>query len=375
MPPPAAGAASFTDESAAFGANYTYRVLARNAIGDSPTADVPVNVPVPPVLPPTGLTAAIADPFEGSISLSWEAPTEGPAIAGYLVLRYDGTSDPSQGTSLPTTLDDLATGTMLADDTAQDGVTYSYIVLARSADNVSEPSNTAVIEAPAPVPGLTATASEGAIDLSWPAPTAGTAAGYRIERQQQNGEWTTLAGTTETSHADETARSDVSYRYRVQHRNQYGGSTWTESGPVIRISLPGSPTGLTATADGNDNVLTWTAPDSPFIDGYRVRHRIDGGQWNTIAGGLAGGAAGYRHSGAPADVTNEYAVQAHNSRGSGPWSDPASASQHHAARHTGQHIGPTGRAGHHPVMGAARQRPCRRLHRPAPHRRRPVHGP
>ena len=317
---------SLTDQNAAFGTTYTYRVMARNAIGNSQAAEATVSVPNPPVLPATELTASIADPFDGNVSLSWDAPTEGAHVVGYLVIRYLG-EDPYQGTDLPTTLDEMATQTTLVDDTAQVGVTYSYLVLARSADNVSEPSNTAVIEAPAQPSGLTATVGDDAIDLRWSAPTAGTVVEYRVERQQQDGEWSALADVTGTSHSDGTAQPNVEYRYRVQHRNQHGGSTWTESEPVTLVTVPGQPTGLTAAVDGNDNLLSWTAPDHPFVDGHRVRHRTDGGEWNTIASDLAGDAAGYRHVSAPADVTNEYAVQAYNSRGNGPWSDPASATR------------------------------------------------
>ena len=284
---PGSGDTSFTDSTAAFGTEYTYGIHSHSAIGNSPTAEVMVTVPTLPVEPPTGLTASITDPFDGNISLSWNAPEEGADIIGYLVLRYLGT-DPIQGTDIPVILDELATGTMLVDSTAEAGVTYSYIVMARSADNVSLPSNTASIEAPAPASGLTAAAGDGGIDLAWTAPAAGTAATYRVERQEQNGQWQYLADTTGNTHSDTTAEANVPYRYRVQHRNAHGGSAWTRSDPVTLVLVPGSPTGLTAAASGNNNVLTWTAPDSPFIDGYRIRHRSGGGEWSILASDLAG---------------------------------------------------------------------------------------
>ena len=194
------------------------------------------------------------------------------------MLRYLGT-DPYQGTSIPTTINVLAIGTTLADETAEAGITYSYMVIAISADNLSLPSNTAVIEAPAAPARLTVSAGDNAIDLSWPAP-AGTAGSYRTERQEQNGTWEDLADTTANTHSDTTAQGNTQYIYRVQHRNAHGGSAWTRSEPVTLVLAPGSPTGLTAAASGNNNVLTWTAPDSPFIDGYRVRHRPGDAEWS-----------------------------------------------------------------------------------------------
>ena len=316
-----ADATSFTDSTAAFSTDYTYRVIAQSAIGASPASETAVKVFSQPVLPPTGLTASIADPFDGSISLSWTAPSEGADIVQYSVHRYLG-PDPYEGTDIPVTLFVPASETSVVDDTAEAGVTHSYLVIAHSAFNVSLPSDTAVIEAPAPASGLTATASDGAIDLAWNAPAAGTPGDYRVERQPLNGEWTNIADTTAASHSDNTAQPNNAYRYRVQHRNRHGGSTWTESGEVMLLAVPGKPTGLTATTEGTDNMIAWTAPDSPFIDGYRVRRRTGDGDWHILAEEVTG--AGYTHRDAAADVTHHYAVQAYNQAGDGPWSETAS---------------------------------------------------
>ena len=319
-----ADATSFTDNTAAFSTDYTYRVTAQNAIGASPASETPVNVFSQPVLPPTGLTASIADTFDGSISLSWTAPTEGADIVQYSVHRYLG-PDPYEGTDTPITTFVQVPETSAVDATAEAGVTYSYLVIAHSAFNVSLPSNVAVIEAPAPASGLAATAAADAIDLAWNAPAAGTPGTYRVERQPLNGEWTNIADTTATSHSDNTAPPNTAHRYRVQHRNRHGGSTWAESGEVMLLAVPGKPAGLTATTEGNDNILAWTAPNSPFIDGYQVRHRTGDADWHILAEETTG--TGYRHVAAQADVTHHYAVQAYNSGGSGPWSDPAQATR------------------------------------------------
>ena len=319
-----AGATSFTDTTATFSTSYTYRVTARSAIGASTASETSVSVFSRPVLPPTGLTASIADPFDDNISLSWNAPSEGADIVQYSVHRYLG-PDPYEGTDTPITLFVPAPESSAVDTTAQAGVTYSYLVIAHSAFNVSLPSDTAVIEAPASASGLTATTADAAIDLVWNAPAAGTPGAYRVERQPLDGEWTNIADTTATSHSDDTAQPNNAYQYRVQHRNQHGGSTWTESEPVTLIAVPGQPDNLSATVDGNDNVLSWTAPDSPFIDGYRIQHYIGDIDWHSLAEGITD--TGYRHVAAQADVTHHYAVQAYNAAGNGPWSEPASATR------------------------------------------------
>ena len=156
-----------------------------------------------PVLPPTRLTASIADPFDDNISLSWNAPSKGADIVQYSVHRYLGL-DPYEGTDTPITLFVPAPESSAVDTTAQAGVTYSYLVIAHSAFNVSLPSDTAVIEAPASATGLTATTADAAIDLVWDAPAAGTPGAYRVERQPLDGEWTNVADTATTSHSDDT---------------------------------------------------------------------------------------------------------------------------------------------------------------------------
>ena len=309
---------SFTDDSAAFGTTYTYRVMARSAIGSSPAAAVTVVTPFRPVPPPTGLSASVTDPFNGTVTLSWEAPSEGPDVAGYQVLRSD------RGATA-TVLVDNVNGNVNTDGTAEAGVPYSYTIRARSTDNISAASEAASIEAPAPASSLTATAGDGTINLGWSVPTAGTVVGYRIARQQQNGEWATLTETTETAHSDETARPNIHYRYRVQHRNQHGGSVWAESNQVTLIAVPGKPTNLATTLEGIDNVLTWTAPDNPVIDGYRLQHRIGEAEWDILAEGIVG--TNYRHASTQADLTHHYAVQAYNSAGNSSWSDPATATR------------------------------------------------
>ena len=85
-----------------------------------------------------------------------------------------------------------------------------------------------------------------------------------MARQPLNGEWTNIADTTAASHSDNTVQPNAAHRYRVQHRNQHGGSTWTESSEVMLLAVPGKPTGLTATTGGNDNIIAWTAPGSPL---------------------------------------------------------------------------------------------------------------
>ena len=57
-------------------------------------------------------------------------------------------------------------------------------------------------------------------------------------------------------------------------------------GSVFANDLPGTPTGLTAKADGRTAVdLSWTAPtDGGSIGGYRIDRSTDGQTWFAHAG-------------------------------------------------------------------------------------------
>ena len=318
-----AGATSFTDDTAAFGATYTYRVMARSAIGSSPAAEISVNVGTPPVPAPTGLTASISDPFDGNVSLSWTAPEGGPAITGYTVTRYLGT-DPYGGTDIPDVLAENAAGTTLTDSGAQAGVTYSFLAMARSAHNVSDPSNVAVMEAPAPATGVTASVDSGAVNLSWTAPAIGTAGSYRVERMATGGEWGHVSDTSDTTYADDTAPADNAYTYRVQHRNGYGGSAWTESNSATILGVPPKVAGVTAAVSGNDIVVTWDAPETGTVDTYEVSYGPHDSEDRDSAS-MNSSTSSFTHSDNTEGVTYQYTVRARNAAGNGPWSDPVTA--------------------------------------------------
>ena len=317
-----ADATSFTDAGAAFGTSYTYRVSAQSAVGPGETAEINAKTPHRPVGVPKELTVNISnlDAFDGSITLEWQPPGEGPEVTGYRITRRAGDEGPA-------VLAERHEGTSYADDSVSAAVPYSYTVAARSADNVSADTPAVSLEVPAAVTDLTAAVVNGQVQLAWNPDQTGREVIYRVQRRKGDEEWRDLEGASglvlAASHTDTAAEPDAVHTYRVQTRTAgIGGSAWTESGPVTIVSLPGAPGSVTAQADGNDNVITWDAPESAFIDGYRVRHRTGEAQWHVLAEGITG--ANHRHTGTQADVTHHYGVQAYNAAGDGPWSRTAS---------------------------------------------------
>ena len=99
-------------------------------------------------------------------------------------------------------------------------------------------------------------------------------------------------------------------------------------GSVYADALPGTPTGLTAKADGRTAVdLSWAAPtDGGAVDGYRIDRSTDGQTWLGHAGdtmeNLVQGTT-YKDTDLTPGTDYIYRVFAVNTHGAGPTSDDA----------------------------------------------------
>ena len=94
-------------------------------------------------------------------------------------------------------------------------------------------------------------------------------------------------------------------------------------------SVPDSPTGVTATANGQTQInLSWTAPSDDGgadITGYRIEVSEDSSNWSDLETDIRSTNTSYSHRGLPAGSTWHYRVSAINSAGIGPTSNVANA--------------------------------------------------
>ena len=94
-------------------------------------------------------------------------------------------------------------------------------------------------------------------------------------------------------------------------------------------NVPRSPTGLTATANGQTRIdLSWRAPSDDggaAINGYRIEVSEDNSNWSDLAANTGSTAIDYPHTGLTAGSTRHYRVSAINSVGTGPASNTDSA--------------------------------------------------
>ena len=95
--------------------------------------------------------------------------------------------------------------------------------------------------------------------------------------------------------------------------------------PAVTATVPGAPTDLTATANGQTQIdLSWTAPSDnggAAISGYRIEVSTNGSSWSDLEANTDSTSTTYSHTGLMAGNTRHYRVSAINSAGTGPVSN------------------------------------------------------
>jgi hypothetical protein len=259
------------------------------------TADVTF---VPPPDTPTGLTAT---PGNAQVTLAWTPAAGGTAPTAYRVY---------QNGSLAKTVAAPASGTTVTGLT--DGTTYSFQVSAYSSSYRESALTGSVSATPRPAPnaptGLTATPGDGVVNLSWSAPSSGTApTEYRV---WENG---ALVATVGTTSAQRTGRTNgQAYSYEVQaFATNYGASAKTATVSATPVGPPAAPASVAAAPGDGDVVLTWTAPASTAanpVTGQRVY--VDGAA--TPAATLGATETTYRATGFTNFTGHTFVVASYN---------------------------------------------------------------
>lgn len=173
--------------------------------------------------------------------------------------------------------------------------------------------------------GLSATAGNGAVELSWAAPSDGGApiSGYTVK-------WGTEAGgpypdsrtVTDTQATIDGLTNGVTYHFVVSATNSAGespNSAEVSAAPTSTSTVPGAPTDLAALAGDGEVALSWQAPTDDGgepLTGYTVK-------WGPTAGGAYPNSMTVSDpaatvTGLTNDVTYFFVVAANNANGEGP---------------------------------------------------------
>ena len=292
------------------GTTYRVRVRAVNAAGNSGWSGT--DTATTPTRPgtPTGVTFDTSSLDNDELTATWTAPAQvGSGISHYNVQRCTARANDRGVWSCSSGWSNAGTATTTSH--AITGLTGStaYLVRVQAANaagtSVWSTADTAATTSPAAAPetpsGLTATASNHQIRLSWTAPNANGAriTRYTIECQGSRTDGTHRCDddkddnntytTSSTSYTISSLTNGDSYTFTVSATNSAGTSS-TTSVTETPATRPGRPTNIQITesypGDGGVNLaITWTATaenatgGSP-ITGYTVQYRASNGNWS-----------------------------------------------------------------------------------------------
>lgn len=209
---------SYADNAVTNGTKYFYVVSAYNSYGQSAnSAEVNVTPVAPP--PPSAPTGLVATAGNAEVMLSWTASA---SATSYNVKRSTTNGSGYQTVSSPTV-------SSFTDKPLTNATTYYYVVTAVNASGEGGASaQVSATPAAAPQPpaaptGLTATAGNAQVSLSWSASAGATS--YHVKRSTTNGSgYTQMAAPAVPSFIDMTVTNGTAYFYVVSALNAAGES-------------------------------------------------------------------------------------------------------------------------------------------------------
>jgi hypothetical protein len=177
---------------------------------------------------------------------------------------------------------------------------------------------------PADPTGLSATAGDAVVDLSWSANGEADLAGYRLYRSTSSGGGFVEVSSgllSGTSASDATVVNGTTYFYVITAEdtsgNESGFSAEVSATPQepVDTTPPAAPTGLTATGGDAQVSLNWDANGEPDLAGYRVyRSTTPGSGYVELSSGLITGTS-LMDSSVSNGTTYFYVVRAEDAAG------------------------------------------------------------
>ena len=242
------------------GTSYTFTVTSTNAAGTSGASSASNSVTPSTTVPgaPTGVTATSFASTQSVVTWTAPASNGGAAISKYTVTSSGGqTCTTANGTTTTCTVTGLTNGTA-----------YTFTVTATNSVGTSAASAASAPAVPSTVPGaptsVVATAHNSAQSaVSWTAPASNGGnpiTAYTVT--SSGGQTCTTTGATSCTVTGLT--NGTSYTFTVKATNGSGsGASSVASAAIVPASVPGAPTGVTATSNANSqSVVAWTAPAS-----------------------------------------------------------------------------------------------------------------
>ncbi len=288
------------------GTTYYYVVTAINSYGESGESTEVSARPGQPPSPPTGVSAPAGD---RQVAITWGSVSGATSYNIYWSTAPGVTK--ATGTKIPGVISPYThTG-------RTNGTTYYYVVTA--ANSYGESGESLEVSAtpgqtPSPPTGVTATAGNGQVAITWASVSGATS--YNIY-------WSTVPVVTKAtgtkisgviSPYTHTGRTNgTTYYYVVTAVNSYG-----ESGESLQVSAtpgqpPSPPTGVSATAGNKRVTISWASVSG--ATSYNL-------YWSTVPGvtkatgtKISAVVSPYAHTGRTSGIAYYYVVTAVNSYG------------------------------------------------------------
>jgi hypothetical protein len=256
---------------------------------------------------PTNLQASVQN---GQVNLQWT--TNSTNQTGFVVQYLPCCIPNPQWTTIATVSSTGNSYTFTPPATV--GPTIEYQVYETNAVGSSAPSNAVTVTTPAAAPtGLSATASQGQVSLSWTASLGATSYDiYRGNSAGQEGNTPIATGVTAPTFADSNFTGGTTYYYEVTAVDAAGQSAMSSEVSATPPQVPAAPTGLVVATGATNVSLSWNAVSG--ATSYNVyRGTTSGGEsFDVTATGTA-----FNDTGLTPYTTYYYQVSAVNANGEG----------------------------------------------------------
>ena len=339
---------------------YQFRVRGGNSSGEGewseeePSGGVVPKIPVPGKVP-VG-TATIVSTT--AINVAWSAPS-GTVTDYDLNFRSDSTGGTNYGNWRNFNIGNTRSLSLSSLDS---GARYQFRVRGGNSSGEGEWSDpfpvdteepdpvdpvdpVSPITVPGKVTGGSASAGNRRINVSWDAPTTGSAVTgydvfYRWDRDGGSGTnygaWNNFnhVGTTRTAMFSSLV-NNIRYQFRVRGGNSSGEGLWSDPFPSRGIlptsvgTVPGKVSGVTVVPDARTAIISWDTPTGTITD-YDVNLRSDNtggtnyGNWLILT--HIGTARTYTRRNLVVGRRYQFRVRGGNTSEYGPWSDSSPTS-------------------------------------------------
>ncbi len=309
------------------GTEYAFELRAVNAVGAGEAVSAAATPRAGSAAPglPRGFEASADD---GAVLLRWEAPASdgGSSVTGYEV-RF-GAAGGAFGTWR------RAGGGSAREYTVRDldnGTEYAFELRAVNAVGAGEaiPAAATPVAAPGRPVDLTAAPGNGAVALTWEAPSSDGGSAvvrYEVRRREAGGAfgtWTAAGDGAARAHEVRNLDNGTAYGFELRAVNRAGLAGAAASASATPAAVPSAPA-LSAQAEGRTAIrLDWSAPGDggSAIERYELEVSADGaGGWTPSGATLDRAAVSWTDEDLTAGTTRHYRLRAVNGAGDGAWS-------------------------------------------------------